>query len=151
MAEETKTPVYKVAKAAAKSSAKAANGFIGTGRRKTSTARVRLVHGTGNFVVNGIAMPDYFKHKRLEPVVWEPLKLVQMEAKFDVKVRVEGGGISGQAEAVRHGVARALLSYDEAYKKQLRDAGLLTRDPRMVERKKFGQAGARKRFQFSKR
>jgi small subunit ribosomal protein S9 len=125
--------------------------YLGTGRRKTSTARVRLLPGTGKFQVNGKQMEEFFRNKRLESVAWEALKLVQLESRFDVKARVDGGGINGQAEAIRHGIGRALVQFDETLRKALRDAGMLTRDPRMVERKKFGQAGARKRFQFSKR
>ncbi len=125
--------------------------YLGTGRRKTSTARVRLLPGTGKFMVNGKPMEEFFRNKRLEPVAWEAMKLVQLDTRFDVKAIVNGGGMNGQAEAIRHGTARALVQYDENLRKPLRDAGFMTRDPRMVERKKFGQAGARKRFQFSKR
>ena len=126
--------------------------FWGTGRRKTSVARARLIPGgTGKIMVNGKDFTEFFKHKRLEPVVVKPLQVTDMAGKFDVKARVQGGGITGQAEALSLGIARALVCFNETLRKVLRDEGLMTRDPRMVERKKYGQAGARKRFQFSKR
>lgn len=123
----------------------------GTGRRKTSVARVRIRPGSGKFIVNKRELDDYFKRDQDRKAAWAALKLVQAEKSFDVFVNVRGGGITGQAGATLLGVARALKVYDENYLGALRDNGLLTRDPRMVERKKPGQAGARRRFQFSKR
>jgi small subunit ribosomal protein S9 len=123
----------------------------GTGRRKTSVARVRIRPGTGKLLVNKRELDDYFKRDQDRKAVTAPLRLVQAEKSFDVFINVGGGGITGQAGAALLGVARALRSYDENYVPALRDNGLLTRDPRMVERKKPGQAGARRRFQFSKR
>jgi small subunit ribosomal protein S9 len=123
----------------------------GTGRRKTSVARVRLRPGSGKFLVNKRELNDYFHRDQDRKAALAPLKLVQGEKAFDVFVNVRGGGITGQAGAALLGVARALRAYDENYIGTLRDHGLLTRDPRMVERKKPGQAGARRRFQFSKR
>lgn len=123
----------------------------GTGRRKTSVARVRLRPGTGKFLVNKRELDEYFKRDQDRKAALAALKLVQAEKSFDVFVNVRGGGITGQAGATLLGVARALRTYDENYIGALRDNGLLTRDPRMVERKKPGQAGARRRFQFSKR
>ena len=123
----------------------------GTGRRKTSVARVRIRPGTGKLLVNKRELDDYFKRDQDRKAVTAPLRLVQAEKSFDVFVNVGGGGITGQAGAALLGVARALKSYDENYIPPLRDNGLLTRDPRMVERKKPGQSGARRRFQFSKR
>jgi len=123
----------------------------GTGRRKTSVARVRIRPGSGKFLVNKRELDDYFKRDQDRKAAWAPLRLVQGEKSFDVFVNVRGGGITGQAGATLLGVARALRTYDENYIGTLRDNGLLTRDPRMVERKKPGQAGARRRFQFSKR
>ncbi|MGE5295094.1 MAG: 30S ribosomal protein S9 [Solirubrobacterales bacterium] len=123
----------------------------GTGRRKTSVARVRIRPGTGKLVVNKKEADDYFTREQDRAAVVAPLKLVKAEKLFDIFVNVRGGGNTGQAGAALLGVARALRSYDENYGVPLRDGGLLTRDPRMVERKKPGQAGARRRFQFSKR
>jgi small subunit ribosomal protein S9 len=123
----------------------------GTGRRKTSVARVRIRPGSGKFLVNKRELDDYFKRDQDRKAAVAALKLVQAEKSFDVFVNVRGGGITGQAGAALLGVARALRTYDENYIGVLRDHGLLTRDPRMVERKKPGQAGARRRFQFSKR
>jgi small subunit ribosomal protein S9 len=123
----------------------------GTGRRKTSVARVRIRPGSGKFVVNKRELDDYFKRDQDRKAALAALRLVQAEKSFDVFVNVRGGGITGQAGAALLGVARALRSYDENYIGALRDNGLLTRDPRMVERKKPGQSGARRRFQFSKR
>ena len=125
--------------------------YYGTGRRKTSVARVRLVPGEGNFVVNGRTLPDYFSRKTLELIVKQPLNLTETLDKYDVLIKVAGGGPSGQAGAVRHGISRALLLVDGEYRASLKKAGFLTRDPRMKERKKPGQPGARARFQFSKR
>ncbi len=123
----------------------------GTGRRKTSVARVRIRPGTGKLLVNKRELDDYFKRDQDRKAVTSPLRLVQAEKLFDVFVNVNGGGITGQAGAALLGLARALKSYDENYLPALRDNGQLTRDPRMVERKKPGQSGARRRFQFSKR
>ena len=133
-------------------SSKAKYGYWwGTGRRKTSVARVRIRPGSGKFLVNKRELDDYFHRDQDRKAALAALKLVQAEKSFDVFVNVRGGGITGQAGATLLGVARALRTYDENYSVALRDNGLLTRDPRMVERKKPGQAGARRRFQFSKR
>ena len=123
----------------------------GTGRRKTSAARVFLRPGTGKVTVNGRTLEDYFPNAVLRMVVHQPLVLGELEGKFDILATVSGGGPSGQASAIRLGISRALLGYNEALKSMLRRAGLLTRDPRMKERKKPGQKAARRRFQFSKR
>ncbi|HWC60831.1 MAG TPA: 30S ribosomal protein S9 [Verrucomicrobiae bacterium] len=127
------------------------NEFLGTGRRKTSVARVRLSSGSGKVTVNGRAFETYFPTDSLRMVVQQPLVLTNNADKFDVRVNVSGGGPAGQAGAVRHGISRALLLADAALRPSLKAEGLLTRDPRMKERKKYGQPGARKRFQFSKR
>lgn len=123
----------------------------GTGRRKTSTARVFLRPGSGQIVVNGRTLDQYFGRPTSRMVVRQPLELVQMTDKVDVMVTVEGGGPSGQAGAIRHGITRALIDYDEALKGDLRRAGYVTRDAREVERKKVGLRKARKRPQYSKR
>jgi small subunit ribosomal protein S9 len=123
----------------------------GTGRRKTSVARVRIRPGSGKCLVNKRELDEYFKRDQDRKAVTAPLRLVQGEKSFDIFINVRGGGITGQAGAALLGVARALKSYDENYIPALRDSGHLTRDPRMVERKKPGQSGARRRFQFSKR
>jgi small subunit ribosomal protein S9 len=126
--------------------------FHGTGRRKTAIARVFIrPGGQGQITVNRRTFEDYFPRESLRLLVAQPLELTGTAAQFDVKVNVGGGGLSGQAGAVRHGIARALLRFDDKLRPQLKRAGLLTRDPRMKERKKYGQPGARKRFQFSKR
>ena len=125
--------------------------FLGTGRRKTSTARVRITPGTGKIVVNRRAFEVYFPLESQRMTVQQPFVATATTGKFDVKINVQGGGPAGQAGAVRHGIARALLASDVALKPALRGEMLLTRDPRMKERKKYGQPGARKRFQFSKR
>ena len=126
--------------------------FLGTGRRKTSTARVRIKDGgTGVFEVNGKSADDYFTHENFSRVAARPLATAEVKDKVDVFVTVDGGGNSGQAGAVSHGIARALLHLNPEYRPVLKKAGLLTRDPREKERKKSGQPGARKRFQFSKR
>jgi small subunit ribosomal protein S9 len=127
------------------------NEFLGTGRRKTSVARVRLSSGSGKVTVNGRTFENYFPTDSLRMVVQQPLVVTNMTDKFDVRVNVSGGGPAGQAGAVRHGISRALLLADAALRPSLKAVGLLTRDPRMRERKKYGQPGARKRFQFSKR
>jgi small subunit ribosomal protein S9 len=125
--------------------------FYGTGRRKTSVARVFLRQGQGQITVNRRPFEDYFPRESLRLLVAQPLELTGTAGQFDVKVNVAGGGLSGQAGAVRHGIARALLEFSDKLRPQLKRAGFLTRDPRMKERKKYGQPGARKRFQFSKR
>ena len=124
---------------------------IATGRRKTSTARIRLVAGEGSFTVNGREVNDYFPTSQLRKTVAGPLAEVEMSDSIDIIVNVCGGGCSGQAGAVRHGIARALEKMDPELRKTLKKAGHLRRDPRKKERKKPGQPGARKRFQFSKR
>ncbi len=125
--------------------------YYGTGRRKTSVARVRLVPGEGNVVVNGRTLPDYFGRKTLELIVKQPLNLTETLGKYDVLIKVAGGGPSGQAGAVRHGISRALLLADADYRPSLKKAGFLTRDPREKERRKYGLKKARKASQFSKR
>ena len=125
--------------------------YLGTGRRKTSPARVRLAVGTGNVTVNGRAFDNYFPLEQHRGAVLAPFAATATSGKFDVRINVAGGGPAGQAGAVRHGIARALLEADAALRPLLKAEGLLTRDPRMRERKKYGQPGARKRFQFSKR
>jgi small subunit ribosomal protein S9 len=125
--------------------------FLGTGRRKTSVARVRLVAGTGRVVVNDRTIEEYLTVPNQRTIALQPLVETQSAGKFDVFVSVDGGGVSGQAGAIRHGIARALLKASPDLKPALREKGYLTRDSRMKERKKYGQPGARKRFQFSKR
>lgn len=126
-------------------------GYYGTGRRKSAVARVRLKPGEGRIVVNRRPMDEYFGRPTLRMVIAQPLKIVGVEGKYDVIADVRGGGSTGQAEAIRHGISRALLALDGGHRPPLRQAGLLTRDPRVKERKKYGQRGARARFQFSKR
>lgn len=123
----------------------------GTGRRKSSTARVFLSQGKGQIVVNGKSLDDYFGRETARMVVRQPLETTEMTDRVDLKVSVRGGGGSGQAGAIRHGIARALVDYDETFKAPLRAAGFLTRDARQVERKKVGLRKARKRPQYSKR
>jgi len=125
--------------------------FAGTGRRKTATAQVRLFSGSGKIQINGRALEHYFLTESQRSLVTQPLAVTETAAKFDVSVTVKGGGPNGQAGAVRHGIARALLQADLNLRPTLKAEGLLTRDPRMKERKKYGQPGARKRFQYSKR
>jgi small subunit ribosomal protein S9 len=125
--------------------------FYGTGRRKTSTARVFLRPGEGRLTVNGRDIEQYFSRDTLKMVVKQPLAVTETAEKFDIDATVLGGGGSGQAGAIRHGISRALLQFDAALRDRLKSAGFLTRDPRKKERKKYGQPGARKRFQFSKR
>ncbi len=125
--------------------------FDAVGRRKTSVARVRLTPGTGKRLVNNQQIKKYLNRETLEMIVEQPLEIVKLADKIDLKVNVVGGGLSGQAGAIRHGIARALIKYDENLRPELKKFGLLTRDPRMVERKKSGRPKARKRFQFSKR
>jgi len=125
--------------------------YLGTGRRKSSTARVRIQSGSGSITVNQRPLDEYFGRETARMVVRQPLALLDMESTFDINVNVQGGGGSGQAGAIRHGITRALLAYDEALRPSLRAAGFVTRDAREVERKKVGLKGARKRPQFSKR
>ena len=125
--------------------------IIAVGRRKTSVARVKLVQGTGKVVVNNKPLEVYFPVATLQQDVLNPLQLTNSNARFDIYANVNGGGTTGQAGAIQLGIARALVHADEELRPQLRNAGYLTRDPRMVERKKYGQRKARKRFQFSKR
>jgi len=129
----------------------AANYQIAIGRRKTSTARVYLIEGSGNITVNKKKADEYFKKESLVNQLREPLKAADMEGKFDIKVNVGGGGLTGQIGAIKLGISRAILKYDASLRPNLKKEGLLTRDSRMVERKKPGQPKARKRFQFSKR
>lgn len=124
---------------------------LGTGRRKTAIARVRLASGSGKIVINGRPFENYFPAETLRVVATQPLTLTGTADKFDAQITVTGGGPNGQAGAVRHGIARALLTVDANLRPALKAEGLLTRDPRMRERKKYGQPGARKRFQYSKR
>jgi small subunit ribosomal protein S9 len=125
--------------------------YYGTGRRKTSTARVFLRPGTGAISVNRRAFDSFFPTEALRTQIRQPLLITELADKFDILATVAGGGVSGQAGAVRLGIARALVEYDAELRKRLKDEGLLTRDARAKERKKYGMAGARKRFQFSKR
>ncbi len=125
--------------------------FYGTGRRKNSVARVRVYAGTGKITINDRDIDDYFGLDTLKLIVRQPLAINELEGKFDVVVRVNGGGVSGQAGAIRHGLSRALLVYDENLRPALKKAGFLTRDPRMKERKKYGLKAARRAPQFSKR
>lgn len=125
--------------------------YYGTGRRKTSVARVYLRPGSGDIKVNRRTFENYFPNETLQMIIRQPLKLTETVGKFDILVNVDGGGSAGQAGAVRHGITRALLEYNPDFRPSLKKAGLVTRDPRKKERKKYGQKGARKRFQFSKR
>ena len=125
--------------------------FYGTGRRKSSVARVRIVPGSGNIVINGKTIDEYFGLETLKLIVNQPFGVTATEGKFDIICTVKGGGLTGQAGAIRHGLARALLQADETYRPALKKAGFLTRDPRMKERKKYGLKAARRAPQFSKR
>ena len=125
--------------------------YYGTGRRKTSTARVHLRQGSGQITINQRSLDEYFGNEVLKMIIKQPLSLTETVDKFDMVITVDGGGPSGQAGAIRHGISRALQIYNTELRKRLKKAGLLTRDPRMKERKKYGQKGARARFQFSKR
>ncbi|HEX8558628.1 MAG TPA: 30S ribosomal protein S9 [Pyrinomonadaceae bacterium] len=125
--------------------------YYGTGRRKTATARVYLRPGAGDIRINRKTFDEYFPNQALRMVIRQPLTLTDTAAKFDIVVNVAGGGPAGQAGAVRHGITRALMEFNADLRPALKDAGLVTRDPRAKERKKYGQKGARKRFQFSKR
>ena len=126
-------------------------GFWGTGRRKCATARVKLTQGTGKVTVNSKKAEDYFPLESLQSYINQPLQVAGLEGQFDIHINVRGGGPVGQAGAVRHGIARALEQYDGDLRTVLKQSGMLTRDSRRKERKKAGQPGARKRFQFSKR
>ena len=128
-----------------------ANTYYGTGRRKSSTARVHLTDGTGKITINERPIDVFFGRQTGRMIVRQPLELTQLAGRFDVEVAVEGGGITGQAGAIRHGITRALMAYDEALRKPLRAAGFVTRDAREVERKKVGRRKARRGPQFSKR
>ena len=123
----------------------------GTGRRKSATARVFIKPGTGEIIVNKRKLEDYFDNEVHRMVIRQPLHLTDTAGKFDVQVNVDGGGMAGQAGAVRHGLTRALVEFNPEFRTRLKRAGFITRDPRAKERKKYGQKGARKRFQFSKR
>ena len=125
--------------------------FYGTGRRKSSVARVRIYPGTGNITINGRDIDDYFGLETLKLIINQPFGVTNTVGKFDIVANVRGGGISGQAGAIRHGVSRALLLADESYRPMLKKSGFLTRDPRMKERKKYGLKAARRASQFSKR
>ena len=128
-----------------------ATTYYGTGRRKSSTARVHLKPGSGKITINARSIDEFFGRQTGRMIVRQPLELVQMANRFDVEVAVDGGGITGQAGAIRHGITRALMQYDESLRKQLRVAGFVTRDAREVERKKVGRRKARRGTQFSKR
>ena len=125
--------------------------YYGTGRRKTAAARVYLRPGAGNVKVNGRSIDTYFPNEVLKMVIKQPLMLTETTERFDIVVSVAGGGSAGQAGAIRHGISRALLQFNAELRDRLKSAGLLTRDPRKKERKKYGQKGARARFQFSQR
>ena len=125
--------------------------FYGTGRRKSSVARVRVYAGTGKIIINDREIDNYFGLETLKLIVRQPLALTDTAEKFDIVCRVAGGGVTGQAGAIRHGISRALLQFDENLRPALKKAGFLTRDPRMKERKKYGLKGARRAPQFSKR
>lgn len=125
--------------------------FYATGRRKNSIARVRIFPGSGKIEVNNKSLIDFFKRETLKMVIEQPLEITETTAKFDIIANVKGGGLTGQAGAMRLGISRALIKYDEELRSTLKASGFLTRDPREKERKKYGLAGARKRYQFSKR
>jgi small subunit ribosomal protein S9 len=127
------------------------NTYYGTGRRKTSTARVHIAPGNGKIVINDRTIDEFFGRETGRMIVRQPLEVAQLANKFDVSAQVEGGGITGQAGAIRHGITRALIAYDEALRKPLRQAGFVTRDAREVERKKVGRRKARRGTQYSKR
>lgn len=126
-------------------------GILATGRRKEAVARVTLKPGSGAVVVNGKALNDYFGRETSKMVIHQPLQILEQLGKFDITVNVCGGGLSGQAGAIRHGLTRALMEFNPEFRPPLKKAGFVTRDSRSVERKKYGQPGARRRFQFSKR
>lgn len=125
--------------------------YNATGRRKSSIAQVFITPGAGNITINKKPIDQYFPYDTMKMIVQQPLNVVAVSGKYDITVRVKGGGFSGQASAIRHGISRALLHVNSDFRGKLKKEGLLTRDPRAVERKKYGQKGARRRFQFSKR
>lgn len=125
--------------------------YNATGRRKSSIAQVFIKPGSGNIVVNKKPLNDYFPYETMKMIIQHPLNILGVNGKYDITVRVNGGGVTGQASAIRHGIARALVTVNSDFRGKLKKEGLLTRDPREVERKKYGQKKARKRFQFSKR
>jgi small subunit ribosomal protein S9 len=125
--------------------------YNATGRRKSSIAQVFMKPGTGNIVINKKPMNQYFPYETMKMIVQQPFNVVAVSGKYDIDVRVKGGGYSGQASAIRHGISRALVMANPDFRGKLKKEGLMTRDPRVVERKKYGQKGARARFQFSKR
>ncbi len=125
--------------------------YIATGRRKKSVARVKLTAGTGKIVINKLAIEKYLPRETLTMIIKQPLEATQNVGKFDIEANVDGGGIAGQAGAIRHGISRALLKFDIGLRAVLKKGGFLTRDPRAKERKKYGQKGARRRFQWTKR
>jgi len=125
--------------------------YYATGRRKSSVARVSISQGNGQIIVNKKPVDNYFPRETLRMMIRQPIELVGMTGKYDINVKVSGGGLSGQAGAVRHGISRAIINMDNDLRSRLKKEGFLTRDPREKERKKYGQKGARKRFQFSKR
>ena len=125
--------------------------YIATGRRKNSIARVRVIPGEGKMVVNSRPLDNYFSRESHRLIIMQPIELAKLDNKFDIYAKVEGGGTSGQAGALRHGIARALVKIDEGLRTLLKKAGFLTRDPRMRERKKYGRKRARRRFQYTKR
>jgi small subunit ribosomal protein S9 len=127
------------------------NGFYATGRRKEATARVWLKSGDGTVTINGRDINNYFGRETSKMIMFQPLEILEQKGKIDLTVNVKGGGLSGQAGAIRHGIARALCAFNPEFRPALKKAGFLTRDARAVERKKYGQPGARRRFQFSKR
>ena len=128
-----------------------AESYYATGRRKTSSARVYMSNGSGEITINGKALDKFFGRETARMIVRQPLDVVEMNGKFDINIKVTGGGTSGQAGAIRHGITRALMAYDESLRKDLRRAGFVTRDAREVERKKVGLRKARRATQFSKR
>jgi small subunit ribosomal protein S9 len=127
------------------------DGIYATGRRKESTARVWIKQGSGEMMINGRSMDEYFGRETSKMIINQPLEVIEQKGKIDMTVNVRGGGLSGQAGAIRHGLSRALCRLNPEYRPPLKKAGFLTRDARVVERKKYGQPGARRRFQFSKR
>lgn len=131
--------------------ATASKTHLGTGRRKTSVARVIIQKGKGNITINGRSLEEYFPFALYQMTVKQPLAVLAAEGKYDIQVNVQGGGVHSQAGAIRHGISRAFIELDETNRPSLKANGFLTRDPRMVERKKYGRPGARAKFQFSKR
>lgn len=129
----------------------AAEKFYGTGKRKNAIARVWLTPGVGEFLVNKRSLSDYFRRETLKMVIQHPFEITETVGKFNIYATVKGGGVSGQAGALKHGITKALIEYDKELRPILKKAGFITRDPRIKERKKYGQRGARARYQFSKR